>query len=146
MAQLLSLRRSGPPTILRSLATSRSSCKTWCLTLVGAFLSLAGATHAPSIVTLALVPVIVLGFMDAMYLTQERAYRKLYDQMVALIRAKQYTIDRAFEADAPWQWRGILAAFGSWSIWPIYGGLIAAYIVAKCAGWLALLAAPAKVT
>ena len=37
-----------------------------------------GAIHQPRIVTFALVPVVVFGFLDAMYLAHERSYRELY--------------------------------------------------------------------
>src|ERR1700730_5201974 len=48
--------------IINRLANNSGSCKTWCLTVVSALLSLAGATHLPAIVTFALVPVVIFGF------------------------------------------------------------------------------------
>src|ERR1700730_1981892 len=68
--------------IINRLANNSASCKTWCLTLVAALISLAGATRVPAIVTGALVPIVIFGFVDAMYLAQEHAYRDLYTRVV----------------------------------------------------------------
>src|ERR1700719_773777 len=87
--------------VINRLAGNSSSCKTWSITLVAALLSLAGATHVPAIVTFALVPVIVFGFMDTMYLAQERAYRKLFAEVVRKIRQHSYVMADVFEARAP---------------------------------------------
>jgi hypothetical protein len=86
--------------IINRLASDSASCKTWCLTLVAALLSLAGAAHVPGIVTFALVPVIVFGFLDGMYLAQERAYRDLYRNCVEAIHNRSYTLDHAYDARA----------------------------------------------
>ena len=132
--------------IINRLAGNSSSCKTWCLALVSALLSLAGATHNPAVATFALVPVVIFGFVDTMYLAQEKAYRDLYDTIVAAVRGRQYELGNTFDAAAERDLDDVFWALGSWSVWPIYGGLIIAYIVAWQRGWLDLLAAaaPAK--
>src|ERR1700730_15200835 len=86
--------------IINRLANNSSSCKTWCLTLVGALVSLAGATHVPGIVTFALVPVVIFGFLDTMYLAQEKAYRDLYNCGVTKIHAGTYALEDTYEARA----------------------------------------------
>jgi len=130
--------------IINRLANNSSACKTWCLTLVGALLSLAGATHTPAIVTFALVPVVIFGFVDMMYLAQEKAYRDLYGTVVKAVREGSYSRAQAFDASAKRTLNHVGWALGSWAVWPIYGGLIAAYILAEWRGWLALLATTAK--
>lgn len=130
--------------IINRLAGNSTSCKTWCLTLVGALVSLAGATRVPGIVTFALVPVVLFGFMDTMYLAQEKAYRDLYERVVSAIRDGSYARGNTFEVRAPLRFGHVLAALVSWSIWPVYLGLIAAYLVAHHNGWLAALTAVAK--
>ena len=127
--------------IINRLAGNSSSCKTWCLALVSALLSLAGATHNPAIVTFALVPVVIFGFVDMMYLAQEKAYRDLYDKIVKAVRDGSYDRNSAFNAAAARNAGHFIWALGSWSVWPIYGGLIIAYIVAVQRGWLDLLMA-----
>jgi hypothetical protein len=130
--------------IINRLANNSASCKTWCLTLVGALVSLAGATRVPGIITFALVPVVIFGFMDTMYLTQEKAYRELYKRTVETIRAGSYTKQNVYEARAEISFRLFLSAIRSWAICPVYLGLIGAYLVARFEGWLQVLTAPAK--
>jgi hypothetical protein len=130
--------------IINRLANNSVACKTWCLPLVAALLSLAGATHVPAIVTFALVPVVIFGFLDGMYLAQERAYRALYNDVVAAIRAGKYTLDNVYEARAPVGFGDFLSALTSWSVYPVYLGLILVYLIAEFSGWLAVLAAAPK--
>jgi hypothetical protein len=131
--------------IIARLANNSASCKTWCLLLVSAFISFAGATRTPSMITFALVPVLIFGFMDAMYLAQERAYRDLYGRIVTSIRSGAYGRNDVFEAGAPVDSSGLSSALRSWSIFPVYGGLILGYLVAYQAGWLPVLtAAPTR--
>jgi hypothetical protein len=125
--------------IINRLANNSSSCKTWCLALVGALLSLAGAIKSPAIGTFALVPVVIFGFVDTMYLAQEKAYRALYGRILVAVQNRAYPLSSAFDATAERTLSDIGWALGSWSIWPIYGGLILAYVVASCSGWIALL-------
>ncbi len=126
--------------IINRLAGNSASCKTWCLALVSALLSLAGATHVPAMVTFALIPVIVFGFLDTMYLAQERAYRTLFTNVVASIRVGTYKLDQVFEAGAPLTLGIFLKALGSWSVFPVYLGLLLAYLIAAPLGWLQVIA------
>jgi len=130
--------------IINRLANNSASCKTWCLTLVAALLSLAGATHVPGIVTFALVPVVIFGFLDAMYLAQERSYRDLYTRMIDAIRKGSYALGNVYEARAELDFSGFVSALASWSIFPVYLSLIVAYAIAALAGWLSVLTAAAK--
>jgi len=130
--------------IITRLANNSASCKTWCLTLVAALISLAGATRVPGIVTFALVPVAIFGFLDTMYLAQEKAYRELYGRIVGKVRDGSYAVADTFEARAKLRPSLVLSALGSWSVWPVYGGLVAVYVVARAAGWLSALTAVAK--
>jgi hypothetical protein len=106
--------------IINRLANNSASCKTWCITLVSALLGLTGATHLPGLVGIALIPVVMFGFLDTSYLAQERAYRALYKCMVNKIRARTYTLEDAFEADAPLDFAARTKAFFSWSVSPMY--------------------------
>lgn len=130
--------------IISRLANNSASCKTWCLALVGALVSLAGATRVPGIITFTLIPVVIFGFMDTMYLAQEKAYRDLYTCTITKIRNGSYSLGKVYEARASLKFRHVLKAMVSWSIFPVYLGLVAAYLIAYLKGWLALLTAVAK--
>ncbi|MEA3065561.1 MAG: hypothetical protein QOJ27_2013 [Sphingomonadales bacterium] len=124
--------------IIARLATNSASCKTWCLALVGALLSFAAGTKVPAIAAFAIVPIVMFAFLDANYLAQERAYRVLFAKIVGKIRDRSYAISDSFEAKAPIEPGALARAFRSWSIWPFYLGLLAAYAVAMGSGWIGL--------
>ena len=130
--------------IINRLANNSASCKTWCLTLVAALLSLAGAARAPAIVTFVLVPIVVFGYLDSMYLAQERAYRLLYARIVDAIRSGSYGLTDAFDARAPLKRGAFWSALVSWSVFPLYLGLIVTYLVVHFTGWLRVLAVVSK--
>lgn len=130
--------------IITRLANCSAACKTWCLTLVAALVSLAGATHIPGIITFALVPIVIFGFLDTMYLAQETAYRRLHKTIINLIHVDGYSLENAFKASAPIESQDIRSVLKSWSIFPVYLGLIATYFISYYAGWLNMLVAPAK--
>jgi len=131
--------------VINRLANNSASCKTWCLVIVSALLSLAGATHTSGMVTFALVPVVIFGCLDGMYLAQERAYRSHYTRMAQAVRDGSYGRAHACDLHAPSpSFTSFLSALASWSIYPVYLGLILTYVVAASAGWLAVLTAIAK--
>jgi hypothetical protein len=113
--------------IINRLANNSSSCKTWCLTLVGALLSLAGATKVPELVFLAIVPLLVFRYLDSRYLAQERAYRRKYNEIVKLIQDGDYKREHVFSAGATWTAAELQEALKSWSVRPLYGALIGFY-------------------
>jgi hypothetical protein len=126
--------------IISRLANNSASCKTWCLTLVSAFIAFAGASHLPEVITAALVTVVLLGLMDILYLAREIADRRLYDRVVTAMRNKSYALGQVFEVSATHSHRDIAKATLSWSIFPFYGTLVVLYIVAYLSGWLGAFA------
>ena len=126
--------------IISRLADNSASCKNWCLTIVAALLSLGGALHVTGIAATGLIPVVMFSILDALYLSQERAYRDLYGRTVKAVRKGNYAGDDIYDARAPISPFDVLKAMGSWSIYPFYGGLILIYVVAERTGWLAALA------
>jgi hypothetical protein len=131
--------------IITRLAGNSASCKTWCLTLVAALLSLAGAAHAPGVVHFATVPVVIFGFLDAKYLSHEQAYRHLFKEVVGKIRKNEYHLDKVYEAEAALKPGAWFRALRSTAVYPMYLTLLVAYGVAVHCGWLGvLLAAPGK--
>jgi hypothetical protein len=126
--------------VITRMANNSMSCKTWCLTLTGAIIGLAGAAHIPNIVGFVLLPALVFGFLDTMYLAQENAYRDLFGDVVKSVRDKTYTLKCAYAMGPKIKFGHIVWSVFSWSVWPVYGGLIVAYYVASSTGWIAGLA------
>lgn len=79
-----------------------------------------------------------------MYLAQERAYRALYNHLVAAIRDGRYKLANTYEARAPIGFVDFFSALTSWAVYPIYLGLILVYLIAEYRGWLAVLAVVPK--
>jgi hypothetical protein len=76
--------------VVTRLAGNSAQCKTWCVAIVSALFGLAGATKSGRIAVAAIIPILVFGFVDAAYLANERAYRDLYNRIVAKIRDRSY--------------------------------------------------------
>jgi hypothetical protein len=126
--------------IINRLAGNSASCKTWCLTLVTAILGLAGTMKNAALVEVALIPVVVFGFIDTMYLAHEKAYRELYTSVVNKINYGRYTVGDVFDATPSlgfWRlcWLAI-RSFCSWAVWPVYLGVIILYVFASWIGAL----------
>lgn len=68
--------------VIGRLAGNSGQMKRWTLAIVAALLGLA-ATDDRLLAVVAVYIVLVLAFLDAYYLAQERAYRALYDAAVA---------------------------------------------------------------
>jgi hypothetical protein len=126
--------------IITRLANNSASCKTWCLTLIGALVSLSGSTHVPGIFSFTILPIVVFGFLDTMYLSQEKAYRDLFDEIAGKIRSGGYVRGDAFKAAAPLKAEHVAWAIRSWAVLPVYAGLILAYTIAHLTGWVNILA------
>jgi hypothetical protein len=111
-------------------------CKTWCVAIVSALFGLAGATKSGRIAVAAIIPIIVFGFVDAAYLANERAYRDLYNRIVAKIRGRTYGLADYGDLSAPAEAGHYIWALSSWSVWPVYLGLIIAYVLVLLSGLL----------
>jgi hypothetical protein len=130
--------------IVTRLATQSASCKTWCVSMISAFIAFAGATKLPLAATFTLLPILVFGFLDTMYLAQEKAYRDRQEEFARKLRDGTYLRCDVFKLDAPIATAHVRSALESWSIVPVYGALLVAYTVVHATGWLYLLAHVAR--
>jgi uncharacterized membrane protein len=116
--------------IITRLANNSASCKTWCLTLVGAVLSLAGATKMPVIGLFVIVPIVIFRYLDIKYLAAEKSFRDKYNAMMALVRNGTYTRLNLFDVTPDTSEQAVAAAErharASWSV-KIYRCLIRLY-------------------
>lgn len=122
--------------IVARLAGNSAQCKTWCVAIVSALFGLAGATKSGRIAVAAIIPILVFGFVDAAYLANEKAYRDLYNRIVARIRGNSYGLADFGDLTAPVDVGHYIWAFSSWSVLPVYLGLIIAYVVVLSSGLL----------
>jgi hypothetical protein len=122
--------------VITRLAGNSAQCKTWCVAIVSALFGLAGATKSGRIAVAAIIPILVFGFVDAAYLANEKAYRDLYNGMVTKIRGGTYGLADFGDLSAPADAGHYIWAFSSWSVWPVYLGLIVAYVLVLSSGLL----------
>jgi hypothetical protein len=122
--------------VITRLAGNSAQCKTWCITIVSAIIAFAGTTKNEAIVAVAIVPLLIFGFLDAAYLGEERRYRQLYNDMVAKIRDGCYAPEDRFVLRPQADGGDYVRALRSWSVWSVYLGLIAAYLIVRLIGLL----------
>jgi hypothetical protein len=118
--------------IITRLANNSASCKTWCLTLVGAVLSLAGGTKMPVIGLVVIVPILIFRYLDIKYLATEKSFRDKYDAIIALVRSGTYAREHLFDIKPDTRPEALAAverhARTSWSV-QVYRRLIVLYWV-----------------
>lgn len=127
--------------VVTRMSAASSGAKGWLLPVVTAAYGFALVQHSGSVAILGLVAVIVFAYLDAHYLDQERAYRRLYNVVAAGDeRIRVYSLDPA-DADDPVssvhnieqkpkartiikRWTPEWRIWASWSIAPFYGVLM----------------------
>jgi hypothetical protein len=68
--------------VITRMATNSANCKTLCLTLIVAILAIVTDKSKTSFTFVALIPIIVLGLLDAYYLGLEQGFRNQYNEFV----------------------------------------------------------------
>ncbi len=70
--------------VITRMNTNSFQIKAWAVTLVSALLALFASTKNDYFVLVAICPAVVLWFLDAYYLMQERKFRGLYDDVAGI--------------------------------------------------------------
>lgn len=125
--------------VVTRMSAASSNTKGWLLPVVTATYGFALIQHSRAVTLLGLAGVVLFMFLDASYLRQERAYRRLYDTVAQGTRAvPRFSLDPS-EADDPipasagWRkrfrtvvgrWVPAWSVWSSWSILPFYGTLL----------------------
>lgn len=143
--------------VVSRMAHSSTQAKSWLLPVATATFGYALTQRSETVATLGIAAILLFGYMDASYLRQEQAYRRLYNAVIAGKKVPElsldpYNIDRnILDADgdpSPQDkddkelglgknlWTAFCGWFFfdprvwfSWSIFPFYGGFLAVGIV-----------------
>ena len=116
--------------IISRMASNIQSCKTWCITIVAAVFILAVNTSIDGMALIALLPILLLGWLDTYYLGLERAFRRSYEDFVAAhhrgddLAAMLYVL-----APTKSQISSFRGCLRSLSIWPFYSALLVVTVV-----------------
>ena len=99
--------------VISRMANNSLQAKCWCLAIVGAAVVLSKS----AIIVACLLPVVLFCYLDVRYLSLEKSYRNLYNE----VRGKsEDEIDFSMETKKVSEWK----TFTSWSIWLFYVSMI----------------------
>ena len=131
--------------IIARMSVASSNTKSWLLPVITATYGYALTRDSWKIGFLGVAAVILFAFIDASYLRQERAYRKLYDRIVSRgEKMPSFSLDPSYASDEVpakmrfvqklkiliRQWFPPFRVWLSWSIAPFYGAFLLVGIVA----------------
>ncbi len=102
--------------VINRMAGNSFTIKGWGTALIAAILAFLAKDGRPQYAWIAILPTIVFWFLDAYYLSLERAYRGLYDSV-------RGGFVGAFTMDTR-SYTNLRKAFWSQAVWPIYLMLI----------------------
>lgn len=125
--------------VVTRMSAASSSAKGWLLPVATATYGFALIQNSRAVTMLGLAAVVLFMFLDANYLRQERAYRRLYDTVARGTRAvSEFSLDPSeandpIPAPAGWServktvvglWVPTWSVWASWSILPFYGAFL----------------------
>jgi len=114
--------------VVTRMSQASSSAKTWLLPIVTLTYGYALTKEQWGVAVLGLVAVLIFGLLDANYLKQERAFRKLYDRVAGGGDIPAFSMNPALAGSTGsrinyWpDWEDIR----SWAVAPVYGPLLIA--------------------
>ena len=109
--------------VISRMARNSALTKTWCATLVAAIMVLVARTEVPIYLWVAVVPIVLLCFVDTRYLAQEKAFRRSYNEFVKQLHRHELDQTALFVIGSDVTTKENWSAFGSWSVWPFYAGM-----------------------
>lgn len=121
--------------IINRMAANSSNCKTWLVTIVAGFLAIGCSLEEMHYwLLLALVPALVLWYLDAYYLKLERALRNQERKFINIINGKiqdaleenlyDFTPFYVEENDSELGYKSTKCQMFNKSVWPIYVTMI----------------------
>jgi len=110
--------------VISRMASNSAGSKTWCVALVSAILVVIADKDIPSLVWVAIIPILLFMMLDTYYLSLEQGFRDRYNSFIKKLHYNEAEIDEIFliaPSDASdLTFKSVLLAFGSFSIWPFY--------------------------
>jgi hypothetical protein len=120
--------------VITRMANNSSNCKTLCVTIVAAILVVVADKSKTSFTFVALLPILVLCFLDAYYLGLEQGFRDTYNDFVRKLRDGKATIEDLYvivaknKVNPQEKFNPVMATvqgFSSFSVYPFYSTLTA---------------------
>ncbi len=111
--------------IIERMANNSASCKKWAITLVAAILVVVAKDESKvGLAWIAIIPIILFGFLDTYYLSLERQFRKSYGDVIKSLHGRTLYSDQLFHVKTTGRLpRYFLGSIFSWSIIVFYVGM-----------------------
>ena len=111
--------------VITRMASNSLQIKCWCLAIVGAAIVLSRS----AIIAACILPVILFCYLDVNYISLEKSYRNLYDE----VRQKDDS-----DIDFSMHFKPVLktVSLRSWSVWPFYLSTIVLLIALSIVNYL----------
>jgi hypothetical protein len=114
--------------IIGRMAANSASCKNYCVSLVVGVLALGQVQQYKALLYLAYVPILMLGLLDAYYLSLERYFKEQFKAFVAdwhtdTLKHEHLFVICPFDKKSKGLYK-MIRACGSYSIFPFYGALL----------------------
>ena len=106
--------------IITRMNTNSFQIKSWTVTLISAILALYASTKNANFILLGIFPAIVFWFLDAYYLTQERRFRGLYDNVAGISGGSPVTVFSMNTAPYKGKTYSYWNVMWSRTIWTVY--------------------------
>ena len=124
--------------VIERMAENSRSCKLWCITIVSAILVFAARVESMSAeyAVIALIPIALLGCLDAMYLNLERSFRNSYNDFVDKMHDGQLVTSEIYRVKPLND--GFFKSLFSWSVLPFYLVLVGCVLGVYLLGYLGI--------
>lgn len=116
--------------VVSRMASNSQSCKTWCITIIAAVFIVSVNTTVDGLSLIALLPALLLGWLDMYYLGLERSFRTSYNSFVSALNQGNIPSGTLFAVQPTRdRFSSWTSCFRSPSIWPFYSALIIVTLV-----------------
>lgn len=113
--------------VISRMAGNSANCKALCTTLVSTVGAVSYAAKVPEGLWIAVIPIVLFCYLDAMYLSLEQGFIDSYKGFVSRLHSDGVDAGELFNIVPPdgyKKWPAVWKAFKSWAVWPLYLGLL----------------------
>jgi hypothetical protein len=112
------------------MAGNSANCKSICIAIIAALCSISGLTGY-ILFAASFVSIIIFCYLDITYLSLEKSYRDMYNNIISVAKYKILPCELLFDMN-PGNYDCLckkFKSFKSWSVWPVYIALCILIII-----------------
>ena len=112
------------------MASNSANCKSICVAIIAALCAVTELSGC-RLFGASIFPIAIFCYLDVKYLALEKVYRDKYNMVIAQAKNEILSIDLMFDMN-PGNYHNLnlfLKCLKSWSVWPVYAGLLLASII-----------------